>query len=159
MIVKYIEPKSGISAFLSEIILDKIRAHIASHSPKEFGGIFSGLRRESSYFIIDIVLPEKYENSRVQFTRHPDNLNIYLKNVYGNTSGAIEYLGEWHSHPGGSNRFSGHDLTTMKAIASDDGVKMENPLLLIIAHPPKKTEFALYLFRDKMLHPMHRIEL
>ena len=42
----------------------------------------------------------------------------------------LRYLGEWHSHPNGSTKYSSTDLATMVEIEKE--VSIENPLLLIV---------------------------
>lgn len=154
MIVKYIEPITGTIVFISSILLDGIHKHILLHYPKEFGGILSGCVHGNSLFVLDMVTPKKYSNSRVEFTRHPDGLNEYLLNIFKNTDGFIEYLGEWHSHPDGNLKFSDHDLKTMSTIAEDKDVKTKRPLLLIVTLINRKMHCALYLSLDKRLLSM-----
>ena len=42
----------------------------------------------------------------------------------------LRYLGEWHSHPNGSTKYSSTDLATMVEIEKE--VSIENPVLLIV---------------------------
>lgn len=154
MIVKYREPISGTEVFVSDLLLAAIYEHVSAHYPKEFGGILSGIIQNNRYFIFDIVTPKKYGNSRLEFTRHPDGINEYLKWEFEASDGNVEYLGEWHSHPDGSTKYSAHDKTTMLEIARDTKVKIDLPILIIVAVKKQTFILGVYLCDSNNLLPM-----
>lgn len=45
----------------------------------------------------------------------------------------IEYLGDWHTHPGGRARPSHLDKKTLGDIAAFDAARQPNPVMLIVA--------------------------
>ena len=45
----------------------------------------------------------------------------------------LEYLGDWHTHPGGTSDMSKLDAATLKAIAASPDAQQPRPVMLIIA--------------------------
>ena len=62
------------------------------------------------------------------------------------------YVGEWHTHPNGSTKYSSTDLNAMIKIAKDDNVVIENPILLILSiNKDKSYKFSFYLYASEKL--------
>ena len=139
------------SIHLSRNVLRKIEENITTHYPKEFGGVFIGFKENKNFIITNILIPDKYENGKTVFVRHPGSLNDRLKNIHKLTNGKIGYLGEWHSHPDGPTSPSKVDLNAMKDIAKDKKITIDEPLLMIaqIGNVPFNKE--LYVFSNKKL--------
>jgi integrative and conjugative element protein (TIGR02256 family) len=158
MIISFFEPQTQKTVFIGEGLLTQIHLHTVAHSPREFGGILTGIIHENSYFILDIQTPEKFENSRSGFTRHAGSLNEYLKRLYGKTSGTVNYIGEWHSHPNADTAYSENDKKSMLEIAADSGVRIKAPLLLIVSVKQKSLLKSLYITKNVHLLPFTQIE-
>lgn len=50
---------------------------------------------------------------------------------------ALEYLGDWHSHPGAAAIMSGKDRATLATIASTAEARAPRPLMLILGYGPE----------------------
>lgn len=46
---------------------------------------------------------------------------------------ALEYLGDWHTHPGGTTRFSRLDTGTAMSIAAADAARQPSPVMVVLA--------------------------
>jgi len=124
--------------------------------PKEFGGILSGIQLNDVWTIVDFQPPKKYQNSATGFTRDAGSLNIYLESAFDQSKGQIEYLGEWHSHPDGSTKYSFNDRKSMIEIADDAKIKNDSPLLLIIGNSKKDFKYSLFqCIGDSLLKHKH----
>jgi integrative and conjugative element protein (TIGR02256 family) len=55
-----------------------------------------------------------------------------VKEVHASSEGALSYIGEWHTHPGGTDRPSRQDLNSIATIASEEGVDVAEPLMMIV---------------------------
>jgi integrative and conjugative element protein (TIGR02256 family) len=71
-------------------------------------------------------------HSRTSFYRPPDALDGQLAEIYRASAGSTYYLGEWHSHPGGTPGPSPTDLRTMEELARSPLVATDTPILLIL---------------------------
>nr|WP_199000946.1 ThiF family adenylyltransferase [Flavobacterium sp. ASV13] len=143
---RYVEQLTKNCLYISEETLIKIKSELDKHYPNEFGGVFVGFKENDLIIVKDILLPDKYENGKTVFIRHPGTLNERLQSIFEETSGKIIYLGEWHSHPDASPMPSQTDIKTMKEIAENNEINNINPLLMIskISNDIFESNFFLY---------------
>lgn len=139
------------SIHISRSVLRKIEENITTHYPKEFGGVFIGFKENKNFIITNILIPDKYENGKTVFVRHPGSLNERLKHIHKLTNGKIGYLGEWHSHPDGPTSPSKVDLNAMRNIAKDKNITIDEPLLMIAQIGSVPYDNELYIYSDKKL--------
>jgi len=145
--------------FLSNQLLERVYEVASEHYPKEFGGIFTGFRNEKDVTIVDFEIPSKFESSDHQFVRHTESLNEYLKGIYERSSGRMEYLGEWHSHPNGSADYSSNDLKSMLNISRDPKVKIKTPILMILSLTRRANSYKLYQIQKENIFWMNKMIL
>jgi len=151
MIIKYYNPISKSIVLLSQHLFDALLATAIKNFPLEFGGILTGCKFDNIIIVLDFEIPEKFKASRSSFTREATDLNKYLHDVYNMSDGKLEYLGEWHSHPDSSTRFSSTDFQSMKEIAGETATKNNTPLLLIVGGNKQKRTGSLYQFFNNEL--------
>ncbi len=60
----------------------------------------------------------------------------------------FHYLGEWHSHPGGSPIASSNDEEQMRRIASDELVRCSTPVLLIVGGVKNALTIAAFAHKN-----------
>lgn len=147
MNTKYSQNELGFCIHISTLVLEVIRMYGLKYYPKEFGGIFLGHYSENGKdaYITEVVVPTKFKSRKTEFTRHPDNLNVRIKQVYDLSEGKINYIGEWHTHPNGAGQFSATDIETMKDISGDIDVKIDSPLLVIVLLTKEQFEPTFYI--------------
>nr|HQU92609.1 ThiF family adenylyltransferase [Pyrinomonadaceae bacterium] len=61
--------------------------------------------------------------------------------------GSVQYVGMWHTHPGGSPTFSGTDLKGMNELMDDKSLSSPKPLLMIVGTPEAMPNVATYVFK------------
>lgn len=151
---KFLQKKLGYVVHIPAAILQQIRVLGLRFHPKEFGGIFLGQRSDDGkeINITEMVLPTKFVSKSTVFTRHPDNLNQRIAQVYKETNGQVNYVGEWHTHPNGNSQFSGKDLKTMQEISKSSEVKTSTPLLLIAGVTKRTYSPTIYILQGNTLH-------
>jgi integrative and conjugative element protein (TIGR02256 family) len=152
LIIKYKHPEKEDCIVLSDNVLEKMFAHCQEHFPKEFGGIFTGIETGKIKVIIDIAVPKVFESSTTGFTRHANDLNLYLAQCYAQSGGLIKYLGEWHSHPNGGTHYSNNDAKSISELARNEDSKQAFPILCILSTTVNKSEkFALFQYDNGQL--------
>lgn len=144
MIIKHHIPDKNPIVLISYGLLEQMYHLCMSEYPNEFGGILSGIRLNDVWTIVDFQEPKKYQNSSNGFTREASSLNIYLESAFNESKGQIEYLGEWHSHPDGSTKYSDNDKRSMLEIAEDINIKNDFPLLLIVGNSKRNFKYSLF---------------
>ncbi len=56
-----------------------------------------------------------------------------IARLYETSGRCLEYLGDWHSHPGAEGYLSDKDLETLNRIARSRTARVENPVMLVMA--------------------------
>jgi proteasome lid subunit RPN8/RPN11 len=119
------------------------------HFPNEFGGFLVGYYSDDlmKLFITDCLMPVKYKGQRFIFERRIDGLRKAFKKLFD--AKKQYYIGEWHTHPGGSSEFSQIDLDAMREISGCQTVRIMNPILLILSIDGEGVrDYAFYLYCD-----------
>lgn len=158
--IQFVQPELNLRLTIESSCLQDIEEYSRMHSPNEFGGILVGsyLNNYKELVISDIIYPDKFKNSPMRFEPDHRDLNAKLKNIYKEFEGKIEYVGDWHSHPNGSNQFSQLDFQSIQDVAKSQSVNTHNPVLLIAAYGKDYFEPGLYVYHKGKLHkfkPLH----
>ncbi|GGZ56505.1 Mov34/MPN/PAD-1 family protein [Mesonia mobilis] len=149
---KIIKHYNNYKLVISIDVLNKISNLARKKYPKEFGGFLLGNYSNdfNELFLEKAIEPKVYKSSSMSFERDIDGLDKYFKEVY-NKQG-IYYVGEWHTHPDGSIKYSSTDLKTMKNIVDCKSVKILNPILSIISLSEKEIDFGFYIYKKGKLY-------
>jgi len=125
----------GLRVVWDEGIRKKVRALRAKSLPDETGGVLLGyfdLSMASVYLVAVLPAPSDSSGDPMGFMRGIDGLESAVKSAEERTAGIVGYIGEWHSHPIGSDaRPSVADLYQMAHLATQlhqDGL----PALMLI---------------------------
>jgi integrative and conjugative element protein (TIGR02256 family) len=84
--------------------------------------------------------------------------------LYEASGRRLRYLGDWHTHPGGTASPSKSDLATLSLIASTKNARLPTPLMLILAPGPNwnpsawLAEFTSSIARQRKLI-LHRLRI
>jgi len=80
------------------------------YSPVEAGGLLLGYRKGPHLHVIDVTTPYSWDyQSRASFIRSPKAHRMHALRLWRKSGRRIDWLGEWHSHPGFSCLPSGID--------------------------------------------------
>ena len=111
----------------------------------ETGGILIGyIKADGSAVIREATgKPRGSRFTSWTFLRKNDGLKPLLKERWIRNE---HYLGEWHSHPGGTSTPSEQDRATMVAIASDEAYQCLAPILVIVATQGREVRLSLTVF-------------
>lgn len=92
----------NMSLIIEDTAMNKLLRYCQTGNRKEKGGILLGriLADYSQFFICDISEPcDKDKSGRCFFTRDKSNAQRIVNKNWIDSSGVINYLGEWHTHP------------------------------------------------------------
>jgi len=93
------------SVYVHSAVIEEIRKLRASALPNETGGILVGFHHAELnrlYIVKAYSAPPNSQKSPASFERAPDNDGLIME-ANRITSGMINYVGEWHSHPSGAS--------------------------------------------------------
>jgi len=143
--IKMTEVKTGSwSIYFDEWLLNKIFAARVAKLPNETGGVLVGsfdMQRKIVYITDTLFSPPDSKEWPTVYIRGCQGLAQRMKEIGDMTFERLEYVGEWHSHTGGSCSPSGEDKQAF-AWLSDMRIPDGLPAIMLIAADKKS---AIYL--------------
>ncbi|HZE68932.1 MAG TPA: Mov34/MPN/PAD-1 family protein [Pyrinomonadaceae bacterium] len=82
--------------------------------------------------------------TRYSFQRDIKHCQDYLNRIARESSGLLDYLGEWHKHHETDPWPSGQDLTTLATIALDPNYHVSVPILIIIGSSNNRSSLRAF---------------
>lgn len=131
MIVKL----NDITVELTESLLDKIEKFTQDINKCESGGILLGgfIPKEKRYVITEVTVPNETDlSSPTYFVRNYKSAQIIIEKCWTESSGKINYLGEWHTHGCINPKPSFTDRKLLKMIISDESNVWDEVFMLIL---------------------------
>lgn len=102
----------------------------SARHPLESGGVLFGWRSGSDKVVVDVSGPgPKALHGRYRFLPDHDWQVEQIRLRFVRSNGAIDYLGDWHSHPDGVAATSAEDQATLRRISR----RVPEPVMLILA--------------------------
>jgi len=142
-------PESPITVQIPSTCLEAMYDRCRKEHPCETGGILAGTDRlDGPALVVNARDPPRDSiQEPTRFLRGTDKVEEWLKDA--RESIGIDYLGEWHYHPGAPPGISREDRTAMDEIANDGGYDCPHPLLFIVGQD-EEGQFTInaYLFHD-----------
>lgn len=97
---------NGWRIYVSSHVRDRINALRRQRLPNETGGVLVGNfdRPRKAIYVVDVIpSPADSQERPYLYIRGVKGLKRELEAVRRNTAGALDYVGEWHTHPRGSS--------------------------------------------------------
>lgn len=99
------------------------------HRPLEAGGLVLGLRKNSYLHVTEVTRPLAWDRqSASRFERSPKGHRFAALRRWRKSGGKIDWIGEWHSHPGFSLSPSSIDLRNWNRIVRQRKAEMIFPI-------------------------------
>lgn len=157
--IKFYQNVLNLTLTVESSVLDTIEQYSRAHYPNEFGGILMGsyLNNYIDLVISDIIVPDNYKSSRTNFEPDHKELNKRTKEYYNHYNNKVIYVGDWHSHPNGSNQFSQPDFYAIRDVAKSEKVNIKNPILLIVAFSDDYFDPGFYVYSKGKLYKYERL--
>lgn len=138
--------------------LSVIRSHAVNSKDRETGGILLGRYEADGNLAVVMTATERPKDSisgRTWFQRGVRGLKELLRERWQRGE---YYLGEWHSHPGGSPNPSGNDVREMRAIAKDVSYRCPKPIMVIAGRSASGVvTVSLSVFESERLEILNQI--
>lgn len=146
--MNYYHQEKGLKAIFENGVLCEMCRKAEACFPNETGGLLVGkIDEDGVAHVLQSISPAKEIVCTGSYYREVRGMEKVWRGL--NKKGMM-YLGEWHSHPNGSTRFSSADLKAMKGIYEDEGVILSKPLMVIIGvKNGALTNEAVYAYEGK----------
>lgn len=148
-----INSQKQVSLEYEEDFLLEIESLALDHYPNEFGGFLIGYYSDDlkTLVLTDNLSPTEYKSHRTLFERSVEGVEEKLLELF-KLHKKRYYVGEWHSHPDASSRYSTIDSKAMQSIAESETVRIKNPILLIVSIDNQKlNNYTFYLYDNAKL--------
>ena len=126
--------RKGRGLFVSTDVLTTMQSAADHAYPNETGGLLMGFVQAKTIHVAHSIGagPDALLR-RDSFTPDRDWQYDEIDRLFSDTSGAIRYLGDWHSHPSGSTSLSALDRSLLRDIATTPAAQCETPLMAVLA--------------------------
>lgn len=136
-------------------VVQALEREADEHYPRETGGALLGFADAADEGLLQIVTqtgpgPEA-GHFRHRFEPDCEWQERRIATIYLESGRLTTYLGDWHSHPGGTKRPSRLDRKTAVAIARTPAARAPYPLMLILAGEPGDWTVGSYRYRRRRL--------
>lgn len=156
-------PLSLRTAWIARVLFDEMKAEAQRATPNETGGVFMGYwsRDGSEVVITEVIGPGPAATHRPgSFTPDAGYQEAEIARHYQGSGRLHTYLGDWHTHPGGSARLSRRDRRTISKIARAAAARA--PVLLMgILGGWSSWQLAIWrgsIVRTKLLYSRLRVD-
>jgi integrative and conjugative element protein (TIGR02256 family) len=120
--------------WIPKLLYDEMVAEAAKWAPLETGGVLLGYFSDSNEVVVTALVHAgpKAKRTRWSFRPDPQFQNDAIAGKYEASGRQDRYLGDWHTHPGGSRNMSWRDRRTLQSIAECDDARIANPVMVIL---------------------------
>lgn len=120
-------------AWIADVALVGIEAEMALYPHDETGGLLLGYWGGDEVVVMTISGPGPQATRGPTWFEPDSSWQVdQLAQVYRDSGRVITYLGDWHTHPGGTAVPSRRDRKTLRSIRSAPGARQPRPLMGIV---------------------------
>lgn len=138
---------------ISDACLRDMLSLAQQHTPDEVGTSLLGTYSTDGFcasVLGSAPLTSDSRGGRFTFSRGIDGLTRFFLNLFKRTRGRKHYVGEWHSHPGGSVVPSRTDNRNQSAIAKDKKTNCPECILIIVGGDyTSQASLGVYVYSRK----------
>lgn len=125
-------------------------AHCQASPGTETGGVLPGRILDGAFVVpFSIAAGPAAKQSSVRFSPDFEWQQIFLDFLFDRFG--VDYLGDWHRHPGRFDRPSAHDLRTARHIVTDPKWNVRQAVFPIAVIEDTKVRIRAYLMRRETL--------
>lgn len=126
--------------------LDSALAEAASRWPLETGGVMLGWRASAVEVVVQVTIGPGPRAEHHPTAMRPDAAwqQERIAEIYRQSGRRVSYLGDWHTHPGGTPRLSPRDLRTLRRIARHADARAPQPLMVVLAGGSEQWQLVPY---------------
>lgn len=146
---------SDFRVVLPQAVLAEMSREAQNRQPDESGGVLMGYADCADPSLIRVTTQigpgPKAMHRPHRFEPDADWQRDEVARCYEQSGRIATYLGDWHSHPGGSAKPSRLDRKTARSIARSPEARLQHPLMVILAGSndwsPQAYQYRLWRLR------------
>ena len=115
-----------ISVLVPNEVIEGIRAHVLStFTGREQGGLLLGFRKHGAIEIHSASFPARWDlATSTHFRRSERGHRLKALREWIRSNQTVDWIGEWHTHPGGKSQPSSVDLHNWRKLVRHTGKPM-----------------------------------
>lgn len=142
--------------------LARLRSELVRAGRREIGGVLVGEHLGGDEFKLVAMSFQRRGGGRAHFRRDPVAAARFVNDAIEEAGGdatSVNYLGEWHSHPGMGASPSPTDVAQMQAIVDDPAEVANFAVLMIASWRQAGMELSATLFRASAMPEPVEVEI
>jgi integrative and conjugative element protein (TIGR02256 family) len=142
------------SVWIANAAIDNLVIEATEKSPSETGGVLLGYQVDNgtATVVTAIVGPGPMaQHSRTAYVPDHDYQEKEIARIYAASERCTTYVGDWHSHPGGSLYLSRTDVRTLRTIARHKNARLSSPVMIVAAFGTPEWNVAVWQWRPSWL--------
>lgn len=150
-----------LATFPAEL-LAQCKREVDATFPLESGGVLMGNWQSPTHVVIRAVIGPGPSAKHERFRFRPDLpwQHEQIAKHYTQSTGAVTYLGDWHSHPQANHgRLSYQDQVALSAIMSTPEAQCAEPVMAILWGNPDGWRLTVWQARDGWSPPWRRVRI
>ena len=125
-----------LTVWLAPTVWPTLTAEASRVAPRETGGVLLGWRAGQRIYITEAIGPGPHAaHGQTTFVPDADWQAERIAELYERSGRRLAYLGDWHTHPGGSPVHSEADRATLSTIAAYEPARCPRPVMGILGQP------------------------
>lgn len=117
--------------------VEKMDSISEAKQPLETGGCFAGYELDDGIVILEVIGPGPLAiHERYRFIPDRDYQDEQLKLLWESSERVVRYLGDWHTHPGGTAELSRIDVSRLVDLRQAPEARLRRPVMAVNAGPP-----------------------
>lgn len=126
--------KPATRLWISNSLIRWLVSEANKTAPCETGGVILGYFSSQDVVVTHAIGPGQRANHGLyHFTPDYQFQEDEIARIYTESNRTTFYLGDWHTHPAGSEEMSGKDRTTLKTIAKSKAARLKCPIMMILS--------------------------
>lgn len=127
------------------------------HYPRETGGILMGRWESALVASVNVLIGAGPDATHERYLFRPDHSwqKQAMVQLYEQSGRMLEYLGDWHTHPGEDTSPSRRDVATARLIRDHRRARAPRPVMLIMAISDDEQEEPVPYFLHRRLRRGH----
>jgi integrative and conjugative element protein (TIGR02256 family) len=142
--------KVAYKIFINHKVWDSFLNEAELFRLKETGGVLIGYRVDNEFVITDNTGPgPNAKHELFNFARDIEYCNDKIEEIFEQSNGVLNYLGEWHTHPFGKPIPSLQDNKSMLGISETDSYQNDCPILIIVRKKGNEISIGTFIYQNR----------
>ena len=142
------------SIWIAGAAINDLVVEATEKSPMETGGVLLGYQVDNgtTTVVTAVVGPgPRAQHTKTAYVPDHEYHEKEIARIYASSGRCTTYVGDWHSHPGGSLHLSRTDVRTLRTIARHKNARLPSPIMIVAASGSPEWDIGAWQWRPTWL--------